>query len=46
MLIKEVTQYIEQDISTAVPEKEHALKSYGKGGGGLHCDCTYSQLCR
>jgi len=28
-LIKDVTQYMEQDISTTVPEKKHALKTYG-----------------
>ena len=28
-LIKDVTQHMEQDISTTVPEKKHALKTYG-----------------
>ena len=29
VLIKDVTHYVEQDISMTVPEKKHALKTYG-----------------
>lgn len=36
MFIKDYTQYLEQDISTIVPEKQHAIKAYGGDELWLH----------
>lgn len=42
MLIKDITQYMEQDISTILPEKKHALKTYGEAELWLHVFSTMS----